>query len=31
MGQEEIKIYGEVDFILAEVQLTYQARRQEPR
>jgi hypothetical protein len=26
MGQEEIKAYGEVDFILAEVQMAYQAR-----
>jgi len=27
MGQEEIRAYGEVDFILAEIQLAYQARR----
>jgi hypothetical protein len=26
MRQEEIKVYGEVDFILAEVQMAYQAR-----
>jgi len=26
MRQEEIKVYGEVDFILAEIQMAYQAR-----